>query len=261
MTNEFYINAIVENLFNMSIMMGSLPKGVFYNGEDIKWSYTGGLATNRIFPRRMNEENIDKILSEVLSRFNAWNVPFDLFLCPNYYPLEMEKHLMNHGLVYSRRWVGMALPLDGYYPKADNKSDIEIIRVEDLEKIKVWSRIGGTCFGVPEKRLKDLQDLYVRLFSKPDSNIIYYMGLKNGIPVATTYLFKDGNVAGLYMVGTLPEARGAGIAQAMVLHALKEAISMGCSHSILHASEMGKVVYPKIGFKEYCIIDIYKVAE
>lgn len=259
MNNEFYINAIEENLFNISLIMGNLKGGSSYNGEDIKWTYTGGLSTNRVFPRRMDEKNIDEKLSDILSKFKAWNAPFDLFLCPPTYPEKMERYLNAHGLVYSRKWAGMAFTLDGYWPEVKENPDIKIVKVEDTETIRIWSKIGGASFGVPQKSLGDMENLYVKLGSKCDIDLFYYMGLRNGIPVATTCLFKDGNVAGLYMVGTLPEARGEGIAMEMVMHALKEAITMGCSLVILHASDMGRVVYEKIGFKEYCTIDIYKI--
>jgi GNAT superfamily N-acetyltransferase len=85
----------------------------------------------------------------------------------------------------------------------------------------------------------------------------FYLGLLDGVPVGTCCLYADGEIGGLYWVGTLPEARGRKIATAMVLYTLERAISMGCTASILQASEMGEGVYLKIGFREYCQIDIY----
>ncbi len=43
----------------------------------------------------------------------------------------------------------------------------------------------------------------------------------------------------------------------MTLLALKEARALGVRVSILHASPLGRSVYSRLGFKEYCRLDIY----
>lgn len=258
MNNEFYINTIEDNLFKFSLYLGSTEEGCIYNGEDIKWVYTGGKSTNRIFPLQLNEENIDEGLSKVFGRFKAWNVSANLYVSSGTYPKNIKEHLLEHGIVYFKKWAGMAININGFSRDIRKTPDIKIVKADDAETIKAWSKIAGISFGVSEKIMRDMQKMYTAVGSKNDNRLFYYMGLKNGVPAATTLLFKDGDIAGLYMVGTLPEARGNGIAAAMVVHALKEAASMGCSVAILQASEMGKGVYDKIGFKEYCTIDIYK---
>lgn len=258
MNNEFFINAIEDNLFKFSLCLGNTEEGCIYNGEDIKWVYTGGKSTNRIFPLQLNEGNIDERLSKVLDRFKAWNASANLYVSSGTYPKNIEEHLLEHGKVYAGKWAGMAIDINGFSRDIRKTPDIKIVKADDSETIKIWSKTTGISFSVSQKIMGDMQKLYVALGSKNRDRLFYYMGLKNGIPAATALLFKDGNIAGLYMVGTLPEARGYGIATDMVVHALKEAALMGCSVAILQASQMGKGVYDKIGFKEYCTIDIYK---
>lgn len=261
MNNEFYISAIERNLFKLSLNLGNVQGGCTYDGENIKWAYTGGLAVNRIFPLKLNEENLREELSDVIARFKAWDVPFNVLLCPSTFPKDIDRHLVDYGLVFSRKWSGMALNLNGFCPEVKKIPDIEIVKAEDVETLKTWAKTAGECFGAFGKMLIDMQSLFVKLDSKDNKNIFNYLALKNGVPIATCCLFKEGDTGGLYWVGTLPEARGEGIATAIVVYALKEAISMGCSVSILQASDMGKGVYEKIGFKEYCNIDIYRNAE
>lgn len=258
---EFYINAILENLFNVALKMGSIEGGCTYDGEDFIWSYTGGLASNRIFPLNISRDNVNERLSEVIERFREWEAPFNMFISPLTQPENMEEYLKDKGMVYSRKWAGMALDLEGYCPEVKKACDIEIIKVNDIETLGIFARTGGRSFEMPESAWDDFRKVIGNLHSKFPEDVHFYMGLRNGSPIATTYFCKDGDVAGLYLVGTLPEGRRGGIATIMVVHVLKEAIRMGCKLCILHASDMGKGVYEKIGFKEYCTIDIYRNKE
>lgn len=66
-----------------------------------------------------------------------------------------------------------------------------------------------------------------------------YVGHVDGEPVTTTQLIVDGDVAGLYYVGTMESARGRGYGEAITRHAMGEAASLGCSRTTLQASPMG----------------------
>jgi predicted acetyltransferase len=71
-------------------------------------------------------------------------------------------------------------------------------------------------------------------------------------------LFFEAGAAGLYGVGTIPEARCQGIGTAMTMVALNEAKTAGYHIVTLHASPLGQGIYRRIGFNEYCILSRYK---
>lgn len=58
------------------------------------------------------------------------------------------------------------------------------------------------------------------------------------------------DVASIYCVATLPEARGRGIGTAITREPLLEAKNGGYDVAVLEASEMGLPVYRRLGFKE-----------
>lgn len=75
-----------------------------------------------------------------------------------------------------------------------------------------------------------------------------YLGRLDGKPVAVSSLVMVGDLAGIYAVATLPEARQRGIGTAMTLHAMAEGKRNGARAATLQASAMGRPVYERIGF-------------
>ena len=55
---------------------------------------------------------------------------------------------------------------------------------------------------------------------------------------------------GIFLVGTIPEARGRGISTRLMKRALYDAASRGCTISTLQASQMGYPVYQRLGYRD-----------
>ena len=75
--------------------------------------------------------------------------------------------------------------------------------------------------------------------------------------MATALLFLGAGVAGIYGVGTIPQARRRGIGWAMTTAPLLEARAMGYQIGTLHSSSMGFGIYQRLGFREYCKLSRY----
>ena len=78
-----------------------------------------------------------------------------------------------------------------------------------------------------------------------------------GVPVATACLFLDGESAGVYNVGTLPEHRGRGIGAAMTRAALQVADEQDYTVTTLLATEKGISLYRALGFEDVGTFGIY----
>ncbi|MBI4415459.1 MAG: GNAT family N-acetyltransferase [Euryarchaeota archaeon] len=102
---------------------------------------------------------------------------------------------------------------------------------------------------------------FVALFSalgfEESAPVQSYVGHVGGTPVATSQMFLGAGVAGIYVVGTLPDYRGRGFGKALTLAPLHHARALGYRWAILQATEMGHPVYLRLGFREDCKVELY----
>jgi GNAT superfamily N-acetyltransferase len=62
----------------------------------------------------------------------------------------------------------------------------------------------------------------------------------------------------VYLVATLPEARGRGLATALMSHALLEARERGCTTTSLQSSARGRPVYARLGYREIGVVQMWE---
>ena len=68
------------------------------------------------------------------------------------------------------------------------------------------------------------------------------------------------DTAAVYEVAVVPEARGQGIAQAMMERAMSTAKARGARRMVLHSSMMGLPLCEKMGFVPHCTLPVYATA-
>ena len=155
------------------------------------------------------------------------------------------------GFVLDRSIPGMAAEIDRLVPA--KVADVEIRRVASRADRDLWARIFVVGYGFPPAWAPAFADLFGGL----DDHDAYrgYVAFADGRPVATSTVLITGDIAGLYDVAVLPEARGRGIGAAVTLAPFREAREEGCRLAILHASPLGRPVYERLGFRTVCTVD------
>lgn len=146
------------------------------------------------------------------------------------------------GMVYPMPKDASALPAED----AKQKSHIRLIpRGESLEE---WLKTFGLAFQNEENpgNLAELTSLYGQV--SQDETYYFFSYEENGRTLGTSFVFFLDGVGGIHAVGTRPEARGKGIASALVKHILHFAMEKDCTECVLQASPMGRPVYERLGF-------------
>jgi GNAT superfamily N-acetyltransferase len=77
-----------------------------------------------------------------------------------------------------------------------------------------------------------------------------YVALADGRPAATAAVHDHDGDAHVTLVGTLPAARGRGLASLLMRRALADARERGCTTTTLVATRMGHPVYARLGYRD-----------
>ncbi len=231
-----------------------------YEETDEFFRYSTGIPfflLNAVIESHIPSENAIKKIKENITFFEKRQVPFLWMIGPSSSPKNMGELLIKNGLVLDKQ-PGMAYNLKFLEAEREPLNKIEIIKVENVETLKIWNDILLTGFEFPKELLSDFfYSLFSFMLLNDTPSASAYLAFYDGNPVASSFVFYEAGVAGIYNVTTLEEARGKGIGTAITLAPLIEAKKLGYEIAILHSSEMALNMYKLMGFKEYCQIEWY----
>jgi GNAT superfamily N-acetyltransferase len=129
----------------------------------------------------------------------------------------------------------------GPIPRAPRGLAIERV---DVRRWDAFRDVTAEGFGMP---LAAVEALYAPGLLD-DSRVQAFIGTVDGREVATAVSVRTGATIGVYGIATIPDARGRGFGTALTWHLLSDA-DPGWDVAILQASEMGRPVYERMGFK------------
>jgi ribosomal protein S18 acetylase RimI-like enzyme len=143
------------------------------------------------------------------------------------------------GMVCERRLSDMPMP-----------PGVVLERVVDARGVRSFGEIAGMAYatmGMPPK-------IGPRHFADDASllqpDIFAFVARLDGVPIGTAMCLVSHGVAGIYWVGTVPEARRRGIGEACTRAATNAGFDAGARFAALQASAMGEPIYRRMGFRE-----------
>jgi len=154
-----------------------------------------------------------------------------------------DMHLLNAGFKGPDQSPEMVLCLDNYEIEG-YLSDIKVIIAESDEQLNQWTQVASEAF---EKAPADLKEFFEPLIKVGGAKpfLIYYKNM----PAATSLVYCNNNIAGIYAVSALEKFRRKGLGKAATLACIREAKNRNISNAVLYASPMGKFLYESMGFK------------
>jgi GNAT superfamily N-acetyltransferase len=129
-------------------------------------------------------------------------------------------------------------------PAPQRAADLRCVRVEGEQDVAVLAAIIVEAFG----RAEQLATAFTPALLDA-SGVEAYAGYVADEPVASALLMRTGDVAGIYGIGTREAWRGRGIGEAITWHAAEQGRRAGCTTASLQASDMGRPVYERMGFR------------
>lgn len=93
----------------------------------------------------------------------------------------------------------------------------------------------------------------------PSDGVHLYVASVDGEPAACLVAEDHhGTDCGIYWVATLSEARGRGLAGALMRQALVDASERGCRTSTLQATKLGQPVYERVGYRSIGTLEMWE---
>jgi GNAT superfamily N-acetyltransferase len=249
------LHAIRANWIEYYTRLGQAPGVELSEGPHLSWTLTGiaDPFLNVVFRTNLPREEPTSVVDEALAHFRVKGISMLSWLNP---PPDVGPHLLSRGLTFSEGGRGMAADLATLPDSLPTVPGMAIVAVDDPAGFQSWIHVMRIGFGTPEAAEPDLLEVFAAIGSGPQ--MLTYLALVDGQPVATSQLLLAAGVAGIYQVTCLPEARGRGIGTAATLAALLEARRRGCSIAVLQASDLGYPVYRRLGFRDYGRLNEYR---
>ena len=189
-------------------------------------------------------------VKSVYNYFSSRNLPFAFWTGFNNEHTDFQKDIEKIGLNCDETESGMAVSVSELdFEISCGKLEIKFVSSAELlqDFIAVYKNL------IPNDAAA-IDEFYMKaapFILNQNSDLKLFVGFYERMPVATSALFLQDNIAGVWDVTTLPKFRGKGIGTDMTVYALKYAKNLcNCDIGVLTASSDGESVYRKIGFRK-----------
>jgi ribosomal protein S18 acetylase RimI-like enzyme len=242
--------AIEDNLFALFRAMAGLPGGELEENEQLIWYSTG--LPSAMFNGAGRARGAD--IELVTGRFRERGDRFFWWTGPQSSPDDLDDRLEAAGLDGVERGApGMAMALADIDEAAAAPPGVFVQRAAREHDLAQWGQAFCDAHGAPPPAAEAWIEAARRLeFGRTPWT--YWLAQLDGELAGLGLSFIGAGVVGLYTIGTMPNARRRGVGSALTLVPMLEAREAGIRAAILHSSPDGALLYPRLGFKEYCRI-------
>lgn len=238
--------------------MGAAGGGEQRETPEVRWSIGGSPIDyhNAVVRAVVPAADADALVAESLAELRKRDLPGSWHVGPSMRPDDLGARLTAAGFAAGGSEPGMAVRMSELVASRVVPG-LEILRVGDDAALAAWEETLGRGFGEGEKEARWVASVFRKLgYGDPWR---HYLGVLDGVPVATATVFLGAGVAGVYFVMTVPEERRRGIGAAITDAALRAAGEVA-EYGVLGSSPAGRSVYARLGFREYCTIALYEWA-
>jgi len=228
---------------------GSADDGLSYYRSGLPHGQLNGVL------RATSGDLVDEHADEVTDRLR--DVPWMWWVGPDSAPGVADR-LTARGAELLGAAPVMAIPLDRPVTY-DLSPEVKIDPVETDAALAEWVSVFCSCFGVPAAAVDDTRRVEAE---RTDAGpVVRLAATVEGRMVGTVLMLAAQDVAGIYVVSTLPEYGRRGIGTALTATALDAGRERGLRVGTLQASPPGEPVYRRMGFTKIAEYHQYQLPE
>jgi len=230
------MNLIKQNIDNLTNLwaLGGQTSGIYIDHNDYAISKISGSE----WPNKLwfHEKPNKRVIQQILQDNDLGNIAIAIW--HKSIP-DTEVLLRSFGFTEKNSLTGMSIRLNQL---TYNSQNLSIQKVTKNDTAKIWSHLFQSAFGY---------QIHWKTIVQTMMNVDYFIGYLDNIPLGTAALYKHADATvGIHSMGIIPEYRRKGFAEAILSEILNTAGNMGASYATLQASDMGKGLYSKTGFRE-----------
>ncbi len=135
-------------------------------------------------------------------------------------------------------------------PDPTPPAGITVRRVATVADLAAFAQVQGEAYATYGMPPDVAPTLFARLESGVAPHLVAFLALAGDEPVAGALTIVTHGVSGVYWVGTVPAARGRGLAALVTTLAGNAGFDLGAQIGALQASVMGEPVYKRLGWVE-----------
>jgi len=140
------------------------------------------------------------------------------------------------------------MTLDAPLPSKPLPAGAELRRLSAPDQVPDFWRVAKAAYatnGFPPEVFAG----YTRHEGLLAANVAAFVAYLDGEPVSIAMTIVNNDVAGIYWVGSIEQARGRGLGQAATVAATNAGFDLGGKIASLQASPMGRPIYSKLGYE------------
>lgn len=141
----------------------------------------------------------------------------------------------------------VAFPIDRDAIAKQAVAKLDIREVTDEAGLDAHRRTATAGFGADPALAQG--NVCADLLGRP--GCVVYVGYANGESVVSGLGWRTGRTIGVYSIATVPSARRRGYGAAMTARVVADGLRAGCEAAALQASEMGRPIYERLGFRTF----------
>jgi ribosomal protein S18 acetylase RimI-like enzyme len=249
--------AIESNLYDFYRTVARLSKRSFFTDKNISWvNCAPSPWPNGIFNTNFGIEEAEEGILSVKKQIERGIAPKLWWTGPSMHPKNLDERLRKHGFVKRDEGIGMALDFSKLNSNSEKPSGLDIQIVADEKNLRDWAGVVATAlFESPESGAASFFELMKTVLHC--DKVTFFVGYFEERPVASSTLFVSNGIAGIYHVATMPAFRKKGVGRSLTLTPLLQAREAGARFAVLQATPLGRGVYSRLGFTEYCTLGRY----
>lgn len=196
---------------------------------------------------KFSRANAELRIDEVAALYRQHNLPMSWWVGPLDTPEDLCDTLAARGFAFKEENVGMYLPLE-QFTLSQRSHPLRFAQVSTKRDLKAFCDV-LSCIGIHPSTYEKIYAQLPAQAYREGAPLEMHLGFFEGSAVVTGILVLHADVAGIYFIVTLPSHRRRGYATALMEYLLLRAQRKGYTTATLQASQEGKPVYERMGFR------------